>query len=83
MAITRISPHGAPQWMIPVTERVCGPSAGGDLFAAGKYLVILTPPLPDPLAPDASWQRRCVVIDPATNSVLYSGPIAPHADHAG
>jgi hypothetical protein len=78
--ITRIDPDGTPRWQIPVAERVCRLlDAVGDIHAVDQYLVILTPPLPDPLAPDAPEQPRCVVFDPATNTVLYSGPMAPHA----
>jgi hypothetical protein len=83
-AITRVDPDGQPGWRIPVNERVTdnqrrGPAWRPQIAAAGKYLVILTPPLPDPLAPDEPPRPRCVVLDPATNTILYSGPTAPHA----
>jgi len=53
-------------------------TSGGDLAAAGEYLVVLIPPLPDPLTPDAPPQQRCVVIDPHAGAVVYSGPMSPH-----
>jgi hypothetical protein len=82
-SITRIAPDGVPQWRVPVGERVThnqrpGPAWRPQLAAAGKYLVVLTPPLPDPLDPAAPQRPRCVVIDPAANAVVYSGAMVPH-----
>jgi hypothetical protein len=82
-AITRISPDGVVQWRIPVTERLMdnvrrGPSFPPQIVAAGPYLALLTAPLPDPDDPDAPEQPRCVLIDPKTMKVVYTGPMAPH-----
>jgi hypothetical protein len=81
MTITRITPDGTPLWQIPVGERVGDSTSIGQLYTAGQYLVIVTPSYVDPLAPAAPWQRRCVVLDPVKNTVVYSGPMAPHPGH--
>ena len=82
-SVTRLSPDGAPQWQVPIPERVATQLLGApQLAAAGKYLAILTPPLPDPLDPDAPRQSRCVLFDPHARTVAYSGPIAPPAGTA-
>ena len=86
-AIVKISAQGIAEWRIPVNERLTdnlrrGPSWPPQIAAAGKYLAILTPPLPDPLDPDAPEAPRCVLIDPKTNTVQYSGPMTPHPGEA-
>jgi hypothetical protein len=83
MAVTRLGPDGTPQWMIPLQESIGDPSFAGEAYVAGKYLVLLTPPTRDLLDPDGPPHPRCVVLDPATNTVVYSGPIAPHAGDGG
>jgi hypothetical protein len=82
-AITRISADGVAEWRIPVPERLMdnmrrGPSFPPQIAAAGPYLALLTAPLPDPDEPEAPERQRCVLIDPKTMAVVYSGPIAPH-----
>ena len=52
------------------------------IVAVGPRLVILTPPLPDPIEPEKRLTPRCIVIDPRTYAVEYSGPIAPHDEPA-
>jgi hypothetical protein len=82
-AITRISPEGKAEWRIPVLERI-GIGPGRDrnwppqIVAAGPRLAIVTPPLPDADAPEAPHAPRCVVVDPKTYRVEYTGPLAPH-----
>jgi hypothetical protein len=81
-AVTRISPDGVAEWRIPVTERLTasfrGASFPPQVVAAGPYLALLTAPLADPDDPDVPELHRCVLLDPKTMKVLYTGPIAPH-----
>lgn len=79
MSVTRLSPDGVPEWQVPIPERVGTQILGPpQLAAAGRYLAILTPPIPDPLDPDAPLAPRCVLFDPWSRSVVYSGTIEPH-----
>lgn len=74
MSVTRLSPDGVPEWQVPIPERVGTQILGPpQLAAAGRYLAILTPPIPDPLDPDAPLAARCVLFDPWSRSVVYSG----------
>ena len=85
MAIVRFTPDGKAEWRIPVSEQIFQPGQNPptgppQIAAAGSYVAILTPPMPDPLDAEAPAQPRCVLMDPKTDTVLYSGPMAPHPD---
>ena len=73
--LIRISPDGKAQWQIPVTESLGDAGNVPEIAAAGRLLAIVTPPIPDPVDPEANLRPRCVLIDPATNTVEYSGPL--------
>jgi hypothetical protein len=81
-SILRLSPDGREAWRVPVFEPVtAAPSRFHDsrlqIAAAGPFVVILTPPMAHASNPGAPAERRCIVIDPKSNTIVDRCALPP------
>jgi hypothetical protein len=56
------------------------PNGGPQIFAVGRQLAVLTPPMVDVMTnPDGPEEPLCYLVDPRTGRVTYHGPMRVHA----
>ena len=78
-SIVRFTPAGAPEWRIPLPGGVPKDENGTvhfappQLVAVGELLVVILPGRSEPYGGPEAVPPRCVVFDPKTMQVKYSG----------